>query len=344
MSARRASTVRRWTLIGASAAASALVVLANRSDLPAAWVALRRANLAWLLLLIALAACSLLDLALRHVVAQRAVGLRPEWRPMLPTAWATQFVNAISKSGGFAGIAVLLAEGRRSGKSRAAVIAAALLVAVLDQLAFAMVLPFAVLLLVVGGRFSTDDGIAIAVFGVYFVVTLTAVLAATRSRSSVRALYALPGKFATAVQRTLLRRPGRPRSDSTERADELFEATALLRGEIRSAVPAALAAVTVDVLAILELWAALLAVGAHVGPTEPLVAYGVSTLFALVGIVPGGIGVVELSVGAVLHSFGTPLATAAAAVVLFRIAEFWIPLAIGAISSHRFVPRSVVGA
>jgi len=331
-------------LIGASAAATALLVLGNRSDLPAAWGALRSANLAWLLLLIALVACSLLDLALRHVVAQRAVGLRPEWRPMLPTAWATQFVNAISKSGGFAGIAVLVAEGRRSEKSRSAVIAAALLVAVLDQLAFAMVLPFAVLLLVVGGRFSAGDGIAIAVFGVYVVVTLTAVLAATRSRSSVRALYSLPAKLVTALQRTLVRRPVRLKPDATERADELFEATALLRGEIRSVIPVALAAVAVDVLAILQLWAALLAVGVHVGPTEPLVAYAVSTLFALVGIVPGGIGVVELSVGAVLHSFGTPLAAAAAAVVLFRAAEFWIPLAIGAISSHRFVPRSVVGA
>jgi uncharacterized membrane protein YbhN (UPF0104 family) len=38
------------------------------------------------------------------------------------------------------------------------------------------------------------------------------------------------------------------------------------------------------------------------------------------------------------------LAVAAAAVVLFRIAEFWIPLAFGAIASHRLVPRALAGA
>jgi len=285
------------------------------------------------------------------VVAQRALGLRPQWSSMLPTAWATQFVNAISKSGGFAGIAVLVAEGRRTGKSRAPVIAAALLVAVLDQLAFAMVLPFAILVLVLDGRFSAGDGIAVAVFAGYVAVTLGAVLAATRSRSSVRALYALPGTVTAWMRRrTLLRADGtqRPdatqRPDSTQRADELYDAVVLLRGDLRSAVPAALAAAAVDVLSILQLWVALLAVGVRVGPTEPFVAYSVSTLFALVGVVPGGIGVVELSLGAVLHSFGTPLASVAAAIVLFRVAEFWIPLAVGAISSRRFVRRVVVGA
>ena len=39
----------------------------------------------------------------------------------------------------------------------------------------------------------------------------------------------------------------------------------------------------------------------------------------------------------------TPIA-AAAAVVLFRVAEFWIPLAVGAVASHRFVLRQAVEA
>ena len=223
-------------------------------------------------------------------------------------------------------------------------ITAALLVAVLDQLAFAMVLPFAILVLVVGGRFSAGDGIAVAVFAVYVVATLTAVFAATRSRDAVRALYALPGRVAAGVRRKVLRQTVSDEPDAVERADEVYDAVTVLRGEVRSAVPAALAAAAVDLLAILQLWVALYAVGVHTGPAEPFVAYSVSTLFALVGIVPGGIGVVELSVGAVLHSFGTPLAPVAAAVVLFRVAEFWTPLVVGAISSHRFGPRPVVGA
>jgi uncharacterized protein (TIRG00374 family) len=323
------------------ALAAGLVVVANRSDLPAAWRALRGAGPGWLVALLLLVVLYLLDLGLRHMVAQRAVGLTPRWGSMLPAAWATHFVNAISKSGGFAGIAVLTAEGRRSDKPRGSVLAAALLVAVLDQLAFAMVLPFAILVLFLDGRFSAGDGVATAVFAVYVCVTVVAVVAATRGRGSVHALYALPGRFSTWVQRVVLRRTVQYEPD-VERADELFDAITLLKGRLRSAVPAALAAVAVDVLAILQLWVALRAVGVHAGPAEPFVAYSVSTLFALVGIVPGGIGIVELSVGAVLHSFGTPVALAAAAVVLFRVAEFWIPFAIGAIVSHQYVLRPTV--
>ena len=318
-------------------------MLANRSDVPAAWRALRGADPAWAGVLVVLVALYLFDQGLRHVVAQRAVGLDPRWRLMLPTAWAAHFVNAISKSGGFAGIAVLTMEGRRSRKPRGLVIAAALLVAVVDQLAFAVVLPFAIVVLFLDGRFSPADGLAAVVFAVYVVVTVVAVVAATHSRSSVRALYALPGRFTAWVRRTVSTRFVVYEPDEA-RADELFDAITLLQGRARSAVPAALAAVAVDVLTILQLWVAFRAVGVHAGPAEPFVAYSVSTLFALVGIVPGGIGVVELSVGAVLHSFGTPVALAAAAVVLFRVAEFWIPLAIGAIASHRFVLRPAVGA
>ena len=334
----RTSMARRWVRLVLVTLAAAVVVLANRSDLPAAWRALVSASPLWLVGLLVLVLLYLLDQGLRHMVAQRAVRLDPRWEAMLPAAWGSHFVNAISKSGGLAGIAVLTMEGRRSGKPRGQVIAAALLVAVLDQLAFAVLLPFAILVLLVGGRFTAGDGVATAVFALYVFVTAAAVIAATRGRSSVHTLYALPGRVAAWFQRVMLRRTVRYEADERQ-ADELFEAITLLKGRLRTAIPAALAAVAVDVLAILQLWVALRAVGAHVGLAEPFVAYSVATLFALVGIVPGGIGVVELSVGAVLHSFGVPVALAAAAVVLFRVAEFWIPLALGAVVSHSYVLR-----
>lgn len=335
------SRTRRWASI-ALVAAAVVLVLANRDDVPAAWHALRGAAPGWLVALGLLIVLSVLDQGLRHMVAQRAVRLHPRWRTMLPAAWSANFVNMVSKSGGLAGIAVLSAEGRRSGKPRGAVVAAALLVVVLDQLAFAVLVPFAILALLLGGRLSAAEGAATAVFALYVCATAAAVIAATRGRSSVHALYAVPGRLTAWLRRVVLRRPV-SYEPNWQQADELYEAITLLRGRLRTAIPAALAAVGIDVLAVLQLWVSLRAVGVHVGITEPFVAYAISTLFALVGLVPGGIGVVELSVGAVLHSFGVPLGLAAAAVVLFRVAEFWIPLAIGAIVSHRYVLRPTAG-
>jgi uncharacterized protein (TIRG00374 family) len=212
------------------------------------------------------------------------------------------------------------------------------MMAVLDQLAIAAVVPFAILALVVGNRFTAVDGVATAVFALYVGFTVAAVIAATRGRGSVRALFSLPGRCWARFRRVVLRRAAHYQPDEA-RADELFEAIERLKRRPRSAIPAALAAVAVDLLAVLELWLALRAVGVDVGLAVPFVAYSISTLFAVAGLVPGGIGVVELSTGAVLRSFGVPLALAAAAVVLFRVAEFWIPLAVGAIASHRYVLR-----
>ena len=79
------------------------------------------------------------------------------------------------------------------------------------------------------------------------------------------------------------------------------------------------------------------ALGVSTGPVVPLVSYAVATLFATVGFVPGGIGLVEVSTAAVLHSFGVPLGVALAAAVCARVAEFWIPLAVGAAIGHRYI-------
>jgi len=65
------------------------------------------------------------------------------------------------------------------------------------------------------------------------------------------------------------------------------------------------------------------------------VAYSVSGLFGIVGFVPGGIGFVEVSLSAVLIGFGTSGATAAAIVVLYRLFEWWLPVALGGALAHR---------
>jgi uncharacterized protein (TIRG00374 family) len=77
------------------------------------------------------------------------------------------------------------------------------------------------------------------------------------------------------------------------------------------------------------LWAALAAVGGGNRPVLALVAYAISALFGVVGVLPGGLGFVEVSTAAVLVSFGVPLGLAAAAVVLFRVWDYWLPAAVG---------------
>ena len=318
--------------------ATAGIVVANRRDLPAAWRALRHARPAWVALAAVLGGAGLVDVAAEHVAAQRTMGLRPRAWLIAPLAWAARFLNLVAKSNGIAGLVLFRSRARREGRPEAPVVAAYLLATVLDPLAFAAVLAVAFVLLVGQGRFSPLDAVAGVVFVAYLLVTVGTVVAALRSRRAVRALYELPGR----IGRRLHGAP-QPVGAATvdhHNADELYEAVAVLRHRPRSLWAPGLAALGVDLLGVAQLWAVLMAVGAHPGVELPLVAYAVSTLFGIVGIVPAGLGAVEVSLGAVLVSYGVAMGPAAAAVVLYRVVELWIPLAVGGLAASRLAQIS----
>ncbi len=74
---------------------------------------------------------------------------------------------------------------------------------------------------------------------------------------------------------------------------------------------------------------AFVAVGAPVPWRALLLAYGAGQLAANLPITPGGLGVVEGSLIIGLVAFGGSETSTVAAVLLYRIFEFWLPLPIG---------------
>ena len=88
-----------------------------------------------------------------------------------------------------------------------------------------------------------------------------------------------------------------------------------MRREPLRSLPAAAHALAVEAIGVVELWAVIAAVGGGHSLLLALVAYAVSSMFAIVGVLPSGLGFVEVSLGAVLISYGLPARTAVAAVV-----------------------------
>lgn len=77
---------------------------------------------------------------------------------------------------------------------------------------------------------------------------------------------------------------------------------------------------------ILALQAAIAAFGTGPAFTSVALVYLVGSAVSSVAPTPGGIGAVEATLIAGLTSAGMPSPTAVAAVILFRLATFWIPL------------------
>jgi uncharacterized protein (TIRG00374 family) len=81
-----------------------------------------------------------------------------------------------------------------------------------------------------------------------------------------------------------------------------------------------------------SLWVFLFAFGAHVSPIDVLVAYGLANILAVIPVTPSGLGVIELTLIAVLKGFGVPAGVAAAGVLSWRLVNFWLPIPFGGIS------------
>lgn len=75
--------------------------------------------------------------------------------------------------------------------------------------------------------------------------------------------------------------------------------------------------------------ASLDAVGARVAWPAVMAAYGLSQLLNALPITPGGIGVIEAGLTALLVAYGMPGADAIAAVIVYRAVSFWAPTPIG---------------
>lgn len=80
------------------------------------------------------------------------------------------------------------------------------------------------------------------------------------------------------------------------------------------------------------LWVFLRAFGHSMNPINLIVAYGVTGVLAAIPITPGGLGVVETALPALLVTFGAPVGAAGAAVLSWRLVQFWMPIPLGGIS------------
>jgi uncharacterized protein (TIRG00374 family) len=81
-----------------------------------------------------------------------------------------------------------------------------------------------------------------------------------------------------------------------------------------------------------SLWVFLRAFGQTPGLRGLLVGYGLAGILALLPLTPGGLGIVEGTLVSVLVGFGTPHAHAVLGVITWRLAEFWLPIPLAALT------------
>ncbi|MCU1500769.1 MAG: hypothetical protein JWM12_123 [Ilumatobacteraceae bacterium] len=319
----------------------AVLVAGHRSDFPDAWRAVRDSSIVWLVVMVAAMLAAFVNYAMFNAAAQRAAALDTRPLELLQAATVSNFFNRVTKSGGLAGLAPITAHARRTGRALPPVVAAYLLMLLVSQWTFAVTLVVTLVIMWATGNLFAAEIIASLVFAVFVTAQVVAVVAAWRSLAALERLYEVPSR----LRARITRRPARP--VDTAAVAEFSAALAIIRRRPRDCLVVAAHGFVVELCGIIQLYAAIAAVGEGRRLTPALVAYSIGLLFSIVGFLPGGIGFVEVSATAALVSFGVAGGPAAAAVVMYRLVELWIPVAVGgllALRLRRATSRSRAGS
>ena len=222
--------------------------------------------------------------------------------------------------------------------------ATALGASTLMQLGTTLALPLLSLPAIVSGS-TINHSLAVAAYLGLAVLVLLAVFA-----TAVLLTPAPIERVGQAVQ-WLANHTVRRRRPLSGLAQELEEDRAfilrILGADWKKAVLAAAGNTGLDYLALL---AALRATGADPRPSLVLLAYTSAELLALIPLTPGGLGFVEVGLVGSLSLAGVPAHAAVAAVLLYRLAAFWLPIPAGGIAYLLFrrrygsSARTLVGA
>ncbi|MEU2350107.1 YbhN family protein [Modestobacter sp. NPDC049651] len=306
--------------------AAAATAWSQRADLRAAGRAVRTGSPAWLAVLGGGLLVWWAAWALVHGTALRSAGAaltRRDVPELCRASVAAVALNAVVKSGGTAGLAALTRAGRRTGWPRRTVQQGYLLSVAAADAGFLVAVGLGLLVLLLHGPFTAVDAVAAGAVAVLTAGRLALLVLALRRPALVQRL----GAAGARVRDRLLRRPHRP-LDPRAVAD-FTDGVRRLAARPAAAVPPVLAAATVDGAAVLMLWAAVAAAGGGDHPAAALAGYLLGAMAAVLGPLPGGLGVTEAGTLATLVGSGVPTGAAVAGTLLFRLAEFWLPLVVG---------------
>jgi len=309
----------------------ALVSVGDPHQVSLMWRTLQQAGPLWCVASGVLSMLWLANAVGLQRAALRATGLR---MPLGNTAAATAIahsLNLTTKAGGLAGLVAFRSEARRSRLPDSSVTAGYVLATMLTEWAFMIPVVGAFAVLIADGHLTVAELVGLGVFLVYVGTRCAVLVAATKDRERLRRLLRYPSRIVSRLRR----RPLGPSTGTEETADRLFASLHAVRARPRALAPAVAHALATEVLAVALLWSCLQAVGISIGPLRALVVYAVTGLFGIVGLLPGGLGFVEVSMSAVLIGFGAHSVTAASAVVLYRVFELWVPIVLGSLLGHR---------
>lgn len=320
----------RWQLIitGVTLLALAILIYFSRESIAGTVRNLGRVNGWALLLMLPIQAVNYHAYTKLYQDFFRILGHRIRYGVMLPVVFELNFVNNVFPSGGVTGISYfglrLREEGITAGKSTLAQIMKFALVFI----SFQILLLLGLLILALNGQVNNLTILVAGSLATLLVIGTLATAYIIGSKQRINATFTLLTRVLNRIIHVV--RPNNPETINIDRArvvfTDLHENYVLLQSrwwELKMPLVYALLANLAEVLTIYVVY---IAFGNWVNPGAVIIAYAIANFAGTISVLPGGVGIYEALMTAVLVTAGVPPGVSIPVTVMYRILNMAIQL------------------
>ncbi len=332
--------VKVWLNI-ATFVAVGLIIYFGRHDIQAAFEKMLSLNVWVLVLLIPVQLFAFFAVARVYYHFFKATGKPVRMRTLLPAIIELNFVNHIFPSGGVSGFSYLPFRLKWDGVSTAKSTLAQLTRFVLTFVTYIGLLIVALFLLALedhAGRLIIFIATALT-FTILFLTVAVAYVIGSESRiqNFTKDLAAILNRIIHIFRSS---HPETIRLAKVERTfHELHQDYMRLKGDFGKMRQVVLWALIMNIAEVALVYIVFVAHGAWVNPGAVIIAYAVAAIAGLLAILPGGVGVYEPLMAAILLSAGVPYDVALSSTLVFRVATLILALGPGYIFYHLTLKR-----
>lgn len=293
-------------------------------------------NFLWLLLIIPVQLFNYFSIAKFYQSYLKTLGERVRFKELYKIGLEMNFVNNVFPSGGLSGFGYLGVRLRKQGVKGSKTTLLQTSRHVLTFVSFIIYLLFALLLLTLFGsasRFIILIATSLSFMIIFGTITLIYIISSeTRITQFMAALPRLINKFMKVFR-------ARSQPINIDKVENLFhdlhEDYLHVRKSWKNLRYPFLWTMLMNFTEILTIFIVYLSFGEIVNPGAIIIAYAVANIAGLVAILPGGVGVYEGLMTAVMSSAGVDRALALSATVVYRVVNMSIFLPIGYFLYHR---------
>jgi len=259
---------------------------------------------------------------------------------MYRVALELNFVNNIFPSGGVSGFSYLSLRLKSEGISTAQSTLANLIKTIMLFVSFQILSILGLLMLAVDGSAS---GLLILFAGSLVTLTLVGTVLFVYiigSKKRINDFLLFVTKIINRVIQVFSRHPEAINLARARKAfDELHENYLVLRRNTRRFNKPFISALMANLTEILVIYCVYVAFGQWVNPGAVIIAYAVANFAGFISVLPGGVGIYEALMTAVLAAGGVPASLSLPVTVMYRILNMGIQLLPGYVLYHKAINR-----